>query len=351
MTLKISYRRLNLLGFVGVVGCTYTPPLDLDTAGVDNAISGTIVVDALDAGGPAFVLLYDVNDPPPPAGTGRPLNLASVPETAFSGSAGVQSAPFAMSGVADGTWLVTALIDRDRDFHPLVDAAAGATCGDLAGADPADVTAGEIGAVTVSGGELMSNITVAVATEYTTERPAFVFDDTGVSAADGDQTFRLQSAAIHSPILDMTGPYDAAAPDLCDTNFLVYAPDADADGYPDPHPTDALAEAGAYDIWPRVYASYLGPALNDASGTVLAEGESYNRSSPLTELTLVFTGAALYTDASGAASVVGAPAGQWSVSVISYTGQTWTVPNALSALGTTDASFDPAGQEKVLNVE
>ena len=140
-------------GFLALtmLGCGWEAPVIGDGEAATNVITGNVVVNAPEVSGPALVLLYDAFDPPPPEGTGRPINLASVAEDAFSGGDGVLSAPFALTGVPAGTWLVTALLDQDQDFHPLIDATAGSTCGDMLGAYLSDITTGTLGSVTVDG--------------------------------------------------------------------------------------------------------------------------------------------------------------------------------------------------------
>lgn len=378
-------------------GCAWEVPLSPDPEAATNGIQGTVVVNATEVTGPVFVLLYDAADPPPPEGTGRPVNFDAIPASAFSGDGtGVVSAPFALTDVPDGTFLVTALADQDGDFNPLVSIAGGSTCGDMVGAHLADLVTGDIGAVTVAGGELQSDVTVAVAQDMTLERPAFVFANNGVTRYDPtlgeeaeDDTFTLSSTAVHAdlidsvsgeqvPFIELTGPFDGT--DLCDTAFLLYVPDADGDGLPDPHPNEAFAAAGLPEVWPRVYLQYVGDeaaegetwaseAIYDPEALIYglyyaaAYGDTDNVlevNTPyfLTEADFVFTGAAQRTGADGSSEVVYGDdvlAGDWGATVVSRTGQTWTVPNALAdaeTFPTTDATtYQPAAQAARLTVE
>lgn len=346
-----------------LLACAYEVPLDPAGTDVANVLQGTVAVSGADELGDVMVLLFPADDPPPPTGTGSPVDFATIPEQAFTGTgAGLQSAPWSITGVPDGDWLLYALMDVDGDFHPLLGSNAGATCGDWMGAHVGDLNVGDPARVSVSGGELLDDLTVVVGSEMTTERPAFTIETDVVVQTQASQTFTLASTGIHSEILDLTGPFDGTDP--CGTAFLFYAPDSDADGAPDPHPDEAYAQAGAYDIWPRLYLQYLGDDL--------AAGESYAAEAVvypaplltgeatlgvptlLTSLTGVFVPASLHTLPDGSEEVVQAPdvpAGAWSVTVVSYTGQTWTVPNEVAAFASTDAGFDPTTQADFLAVQ
>lgn len=392
---------MSRFGFLVVLsaGCVWEAPVMEAEEAPTNVISGTVVVNASAVSGPTLVLLYDANDPPPPEGTGKPVNLAAIPASSFSGGAGVQTAPFALTGVPDGTWLVTALQDHDEDFHPLIDATAGATCGDMLGAYLSDISTGDIGTVSVSGGQLADGVTVAVGSVMPLERPAFVFaaedSDTSITRDGTDPNFALSSTDVASTdgagwdILTLTGPmdvesaYSGGAYDPCDVAFAIYIPDDDGAGDGNPHPNAAYAAEGFIEAWPRVYLRYLG------DGNVqLEEGESYsaealwasqvdaltaiarfgytweqvlssvglgfNMVAPVLDLELYLPPVALHTEADGTETVVmgsDMPGGSWAVTVVSITGQTWTVPNALASLGSASPTFDETLQAGVLSVE
>ena len=73
-----------------------------------------------------------------------------------------------------------------------------------------------------------------------------------------------------------------------------------------------------------------------------------------TQLTVSLLPAALHTLPDGTTETVSAPnlpRGAWSVTVVSPTGQTWTLPNEIPGFGVTDASFDPLSQAGVLMIE
>lgn len=362
--------------FLLLASCGYVPPLDTAAPPVLNVLAGEVVVTGPDAVAPTFVLLFDAADPPPPAGTGSPLDFTAVAAEEYTGDAasgvggGIQSAAWALTGVPDGSFLVTALMDADGDFHPLLSSNAGATCGDWVGAHVTDLQTGTFARVAVSGGTLLDDVTIVVGQEMTTERPAFTLPPTSVvQIAPENQGFQLSSIGVHSEVLDLTGPFDGTDP--CGTMFLVYAPDADGDGAPDPHPNPDLAAQGALDLWPKIYLQYWGPDVT-REGEGLEAGESWAAEAlvdptpfylgtapvgvptPATTLNALWVPAAIHTLPDGTEEVVyppDLPAGLWSITVVQITGQTWTVPNELGAFAATDASFDPLSQLVGLTVE
>jgi hypothetical protein len=71
-------------------------------------------------------------------------------------------------------------------------------------------------------------------------------------------------------------------------------------------------------------------------------------------LTAQFAGQVLHTAADGSTEYVSGgdiPSGAWAVTVVSETGQTWTLPNGLAALGSTDGDWFPELQGATLVVE
>jgi hypothetical protein len=167
--------------------------------------------------------------------------------------------------------------------------------------------------------------------------------------------------------------------------------DADADGLVDPYPAPAQAEKGLLDIWPRVYLEYAGTlstfehegvelperwvaeafplageisvvaagygippgaaagqlgvpvgvptALHDLSVTFapvfrhyhVGGGDGVDPNGPFDLLDLT----------TGEVSPAEIPTGGWSVTLVSFTGQTWTVPNEIGGLPSTDPEVFP----------
>lgn len=359
-----------------LAACAWTPPRDPDAAEVGNSLAGTLVYSGDAAPGDVIVLLYAADDPPPPLGTGRPVDFSTVPAESFSGEgAGLQSAPWTLADVPDGQWLVSALMDLDGDFQPLLSSQAGATCGDVAGGHLADLVTGEPGVVEVSGGELLDDVTVVLARTVPVERPAFTLSTTQLSQAqaalafadptDDAEIFTLQSTAVATATLSLTGPFDGT--DACDTAFWVHFVDEDGDGQADAHPEASYAAMGLPLAWPRIYLEYtadtqalspgerwvteaiVDPLLLEAYGGAVPLGVP----TPLTALPVAFVPAALHLLPDGSSEVVGAPdlpVGAWSVTVVAETGQTWTLPNELASGESADPAFDPATQGAALEL-
>lgn len=353
-----------------LLACAYEVPLDPEAAEVTNVLSGTVVVNGADAVADTMILLYEADNPPPPTGTGRPVSFATVPASAFTTDAGgVPSAPWSLTEVPNpggdilGEWLVTALMDVDGNFQPLITATAGSTCGDWLGAYFSDIYTGEYASVPASGGEHVDGITVAVGFEMPTQRPAWAFPDGSATiAATAFSQFQVQTTAIHAAIgadaepYDLEGPFDGTA--ACQTAFWTYQTDADGDGAADAHPNPNFPSS-IKDFWPRVYLRYLDDPryVSEAIPLPAAFGVGLppvNTPTPATTLDVLFSGAALRLEDDGTSTLVegeDVPRGAWAVTVVQFTGQTWTVPNELAEHPSTDDAYDPAGQGGVLILE
>jgi hypothetical protein len=361
---------LLLSAQLALMGCSYDVPLDPDGPDLKNSISGAVVISGASEASTVVILVYNADDPPPPAGLGRPVSLATVPASDFSGSSGLLEAEYMVSELPDGSYLVNALMDVDSDFHPLLSAAAGGTCGDMAGTYPVSATELSSSPVEVSGGELVDGVTVVVALEYQTERPAFTMAD-GASISQTKNggiggVFTLTSTAVHAMLGDI--PLDFTDPGTtCGPLFLVRFTDDDADSFPDPHPV--FGDLGLFNAWPKVYLEYLGDG-----DVTLEPGERYFTEAPIYPAPFVdtktgalpvntliptptllpyFVPGVQHQLPDGTLELVQAPSvpqGSWNVTVVLETGQTWTLPNELAGFPSTDAGFDPLSQASVLTI-
>ena len=425
-----------------VLGACVEAPINDNPVGVPpalNSISGEVVFGGDDEApiGPTFITLYDAENPGPPVGTGGPVTFSSVPAEAFPPpDAGLRAASFGVSNLADGGYLVNALMDVDGDFNPFVSVLAGATCGDWVGThlDNLDLNNPQSAVVPLSGGEYCEGVTVLVGQQIPTERPAFQFLVTDpeaganpvVSLATASnpltpQRFRVGAATIatgfspDTPValgpacptwdIDPTcteGAFCLCDPDTfqnpkselynpCATAFYVLLEDADLDGVPDPYPAPAQAAAGIPNIWPRVFVEYAGGDLGTFTfngeaiperwvtqaypllaelGLAAAYGQgpetvvpAIGAPFPTSELSITFAPVFLHYHEGGAAGVDpnngpfdvvdltqggsadAVPPGIWSVTLMSFTGQTWQVPNEIGALNLPgDPPFDATTQ-------
>ncbi len=336
-------------------------PLDTGAEALQNVISGTVTFAGSGSPSNTFVLLFPADDPPPPYGTGAPVNFTTLTASDYTGEGqGLQSASYAFPAVPDGSWVVTALSDSDGNFQPQLDSHAGATCGDVVGGHVQSLSDTSLAPLTVAGGSWLQNVPVLLASTLTTQRPVFTFDpvtlDQTQIAAGG--AIPLRSDQVWSRDLKLAGPLDLSNPQPCNTFFPLYIVDADGDGVADPHPT--FGQYGFATVWPHIYLVYAGE---------VEEGESWiselmipleplggaalplNTVLPFTELTTVLFPVAQHTLPDGSVEVVqapGLPAGPWAVSVVSITGQTWTVPNDSASATSLSATWDPAAQGAVV---
>ena len=112
-----------------LLSCVYEPAV-VGSADYPETVtlSGDVV---LYNGAPAgvapvgHVLVYAADDLPPPAGFGSPIDLATISPDAWGtagtgGVEGVVSAPWSITGLPDGDYVLTALIDNDNDFTSAV---------------------------------------------------------------------------------------------------------------------------------------------------------------------------------------------------------------------------------------
>lgn len=372
------FPRTSPLPALLLTACAWEAPLDPDADPVLNSAEGTVIYDGQAPPSYVVVVAYDAADPPPPSGTGRPVTFATVPAEDFSlREDGLLSAEWDLAYLPDGDWLISALMDVDQDFHPLVGAVSGGTCGDKAGAYLTDLSGTTSAVLSVQGGELVTGVPIILSREYVYERPAFRFetnyiDQFGALTAmldptDDTEIFVLSSTAIQSELTEITGPYDGSDP--CDTAMIVHWVDDDGDGSADPHWIKEYANLGIRKAWPRFYASFLGseavplaegelyaveaipdPNLRDENGGDLPTGVP----TPVTELRVAFPPAAFHFFPDGSSEIIQAPdlpQGEWSVTVVQESGQTWTLPNELPDYGSTGSDWDPSSQLGVLIVE
>lgn len=222
------------------LGCAYEAPVYTD-ATPSNVVSGTLLFLGDEPPSHAIVFVFDATNPPPPAGTGRPLTFATVPQDAWTSPDvnGLVSAPFAVpylpdttpeNGLANGI-LLTVVVDQDDNFVPLstVSGLAGSTYGDWVGTYVRDLVTFESTPLFVRGGQLLDEITLLVGQRQPIQRPAFTtVGDVQIDLAKGPlaispaqvQTYRLRSSAIHTTYgqevaLDLFGtcPLDPTIPE------------------------------------------------------------------------------------------------------------------------------------------
>ncbi len=291
--------------------------------------------------GRVLILLFDANNPPPPRGTGSPVNFIVVPPEKIFGSGqepadGVYASPFVMSGVKAGNYLISAFMDADGDFNPAIDLLAQPSAGDVGGGY-VDLATGQSIVVSVGQGELVEQITVNLGLPVLNERPAFVHSST--------VTFTVPYAASQSLVLSAQSIEGASINTRAEcSHFTVQYADADGDGKVDDVNGDQLP-----DLYPQVLLVRQPTA--DFPGTVIIptiinpypfmQGLAANPSGVQTDtLELILPPVAIERGDFGQRLLPSVPAGQYSTVVISGSGQTWTVPNSLNQLQPSPARPD-----------
>ncbi|MEL6341854.1 MAG: hypothetical protein AAFV53_01890 [Myxococcota bacterium] len=345
--------------FLMLAACAYDA---LVTDGIPqrNTLTGSVIASGIDDVAPTMLLLFAADDPPPPTGTGAPEGTAfsTVAPRSFDGGDGLMQAPFILSEIPDGDWIVSALMDTDRDFHPLYSTNAGATCGDYIGQYVRALDDLSPGVVSVSGGERVEGLSVLVAQPIPLERPAFTFDVLTVDQTDPLPQFTVSATGIQSELLTLNNPGEECGV-IFSTRFL----DEDLDGDPDPHPVYGATNPQAFAAWPKVFLAYIGDDLEAGESyateailsPTLFDPEIGFAPMPLTQLEIVFVPVASHVLPDGSEELVQAPdlpTGRWSVTLVLETGQTWTLPNELPNFAAQDgSSFDPIPQGYALNLE
>jgi hypothetical protein len=363
-----------------LAACAWDPPRDPGAPPWDNALAGEVVVTAPGPASEAWITLFAAADLGPPFGTGEPVTFTTVPRGDFTGGgATLLAADWALTAVPDGAWSVAALVDRDHDFHPLLGPLAGATCGDVVGAHVVGADVPVPAPLEVSGGELVDDIAVLAATELPIERPVFSLVVGSVSreafAGPLPPAIRLAAASIGTSFGEdlplALGPTCEPLADCAGDGGLPVCAGAlrhGAVGWSwwtrtwtaprDPYPAPEQAAAGLLDVWPRVYLSletgegrYVAEAAPLLAELAVAVAQGLPPSAvapvgalfPAAELSVtVLPSFRRYhedggdgEDAKGPYDVITNPAavpdGPWTVTVVSRTGQTWSVPNEAAA--------------------
>jgi len=373
-----------LLILPSVLGCDVPIEANLSTPSPATWIGGTLRLDdgSDEAGGPAILFRFDCAAPPPPLGSGTPLDFVVIPEDQFQAG----SASFVFPLVpADSCSLLGGFVDRDRDFHYAYSVAAQASRGDLAVA----ATVVQVGTSEEDSDwvDPVEGILLRADTPVPLERPAFV--PRGISSgavesptlaldegggAQADALFLLSSTDIQSELVDVSAPVFT----------VVFAADGDGDGAADDLNGDGLPDIE----WPKIVIRRLdsvdpqGLSLSDPPlqlaavvlpvnpaaptapetdliGQALALGIPFDGQSvlPATSLAVVVPGLVVTSleplELSPISDLVASGSevlGGYQLLVMNSSGQTWSLPNELSQYGIEDQGL-PLLVETVGSVE
>jgi hypothetical protein len=408
-----SFRQKTLTGLALMtllaLGCE--PPPVLPTADRRqnqrlSRIEGTVVVQSR-ARGNAIVLLYDADRPPPPQGTGRPLTFTVIPAERLFGpaladatSSGPFTAPFSLSLVAPGRYVLRGFIDADTcrtgaqpchgsDFIPWYTVTGEPNAGDVGGAS-VDAATGDTRVVELAAGpdgalQAATGVTVSFSDQarILTDRPAFqVVGEPRFDPTLGPKRLDLKPLPLHEGVVDQRPA--AFFLHYVDSDKNTAADDTDGDGKPD--------------LWPRVLVRKLADGENltgaalladendlDRNGVLDAQGVDYPRADgttdglpdqvvlaaalapdpavqdalrkpdgtarldvvvPVTSLAVMVAPMALdMRDPSHRMVLKSVPRGRYAVTLVQFTGQTWRVPNELSPAVAPALGLPPVGSQ------
>jgi len=271
------------------------------------------------------VLAFLAADPPPPAGTGRPVAVASVFRPMFTEKDSVRTANFSMQVPAGEKFIISGLYDVDSNFSLFVEIAGQATLGDLTSSTPIliDSSAGD------------QTIDLALDKAYASTRPSFAFEEGVTLNPHGISKFTVKSThipRIHSSTSSL--------------GFNVVRTATEADG-------DNLA-----DMYPKVILTKINSDSNHTTKIIIPTVinpfrflPGFGQGAPFiqtTELDLIVPPVALTPKAEGGWTTIRPiPEGQYQVNLINDAGQTWSVPNTFNAsYGRTGTPLEDPAQDR-----
>jgi uncharacterized protein (DUF2141 family) len=324
---------------------TFVQPPSVPAGGISGHVvfnggasvkSGNIIVQAYSA---------DPNNPPPPIGAALPVRVTEVLAAQVTPTATGFTAPYTISDLPDGTYVVQALDDIDGNFAP-VDILETPTRADLTGGVVNQLL--QLKPITVAG-SVVSGPDAILGRQVNADPPAFAIDPLGGPASmPADSVapvrFGLEAQAFDFPMGAAATPAFTVAL-VRDANGATV--DADGDGLPD--------------IWPRVFLVRLDP--NDPTGLTQfhdPSGKTLTQVIPAAVDPTPFLPALLATQggagtiAATKVTVIARPTlvdatnpdaktrgnlqpGSYKIVVINETGQLWQIPNSAGSL-----ALDPA---------
>ncbi len=326
---------------------------DTQQATPSSRIEGTAIVNST-ARGPVLLFLYSASQPPPPAGTGRPVSFTVLsPDAVFgnaaAGDPGPFAAPFAFSLVAPGSYLVKGFVDANDDFVPQYSVVDEMNTGDVGGAavDPSTLAPRVVVVDTDASGAPQPvtglPVTFSDAYEMTVDRPVFeVANLIGTTA----MTAILMTVSIDDGLVLEPSPVFLTS--LVDANGDGLPDDSDGDGVPDFWPKVAVRKiSDSSDLADQAIALQAGFDFSSFKADLLdASGKVKPTPTPRGQLSLVIQPRAYdVTDPANPVALAAVPSGRYSITVIQSTGQTWRVPNELSPSLAADWGFTALGSQ------
>lgn len=292
-------------------------------------VSGTIFYPDGNARGNVIVLLFREDAPPPPRGTAGPVNFIVVPKDVMfkdvdDAVVADFAASFTMPAVAAGRYNIRAFLDADGDFNPVQPLLAQPTAGDVGGGY-VDLETQAFLPVVVENDKATAQVTVFLGSVLPVERPAFAITSSTTFTVPfaRPQRFTIQSHPIQRELVQMDPTRTAFFIQYIDENSDGVTDDINGDHLPDVYPKVILrrttpAESGATILVPLIIDPF------PYTDTLRARGFALT-----TKLDLLIPPVAVERGAAGDTILPSIPPGEYETVVLSGTGQTWQVPNAI----------------------
>jgi hypothetical protein len=254
-----------------------------------------------------YAFVFAATDPPPPAGTGRPITAAAI----------ASDGAFLLSGLADGTYIVVAVVDPEGLLSPLDELVAQPAANDWVGTSTAVVVGGA------------SRVTISLQTQLAFDRPSFTFDPISLPRTALPAELALHAHAVSIPRVQLSA-------DSVRVPVTLSGGDLDMDNLPDLYPRVLLSRMSDAPGDPRELpddpAGIVIPGIVDPIPFLglLASGA---RVIPASDYGVILPPLAVRFGVGGAMQLISPPpAGRYRVNVLSATGQTWSVPSDLDVI-------------------
>ncbi len=346
-----------------------------DTEPEASAIVGTVSTEEAIVGD-VVMLLYTCDNPPPPASTGRPIDFVIVNREEFDKGAAEYIFPLVTPGSGpddSACYEVHAFMDADHDWNPFYTVAGQKTATDVVATAGTTV---EVFGAPAAGDPIPLATGVDIELDRVLDYDLPVFDSAfmdmtgeledpppmelqlGAQNEDGDpydlHYMEMDTLPITSPLVDLSEPRFQ----------MIFAADADGDGYPDDVNGDGLSDVE----WPKVLFLKIDPADPTGQTTVTPSivipgvvlpfdptftNDDYNHVFNYIDEGLPFDGVTewpvdhlnvvvpelLVTDLATAETELleaqdpEVVTGEYQVLVMNPTGQLWSTPNILTEYG------------------
>ncbi|MEL6184037.1 MAG: hypothetical protein AAFU79_05375 [Myxococcota bacterium] len=287
--------------FLGTVRLAVTPP------GSDFSVA---------------VAAYDVNDPPPPAGAGRPAAVTVLDASAFGATL---AAAYRLTGVPPGRYELRAFLDANANLVPWEELLAQPDAGDFAGGavDPM----GNLRRYDVAAEPIDADILIGSSAPILTEPPAVRIQGSATFPAANGGTVTLVPLDEVTAVGAVRGQLHVRWADV-DGNGTV--DDRDQDGAPDLFPqvfAQRLNEDGTLDPVGWTLPGRVDPAQFQGLGFPAGDPTRLGVQVVAPSVRVAFPSAAFRP---GDTSPSTPPAGRWRITVVGPNGQVWQLPNPLA---------------------